>query len=111
MLYKVFYFFERSGESVSSANAIEMSAGEIRKQLLGCCRGSDDFLGIIDDRENVLQIFCEPDQERFWIELPIEAARASYGRHLPRAELEALLEQLPPVFDQEHIPGLSYKPW
>jgi len=111
MHFKVFYFFERSGESVSSVNAVEMSARDIREQLLGCFHGEDDYLGILDGRENVLQILGEPNGERFWVELPIEAAKASYGRYMSKTELDELIQSLPQVFDREQIPGLQYKPW
>ena len=111
MHYRVFFFFERSGDSVSSASAIEMSARAIREQLLGRLRSEDDYLGIIDEQDNVLQILCEPQANRYWVELPMEAARASYGRFMSLAELEALVMSLPRIFDRSHIPDLEYKLW
>jgi hypothetical protein len=111
MHYRVFYFFERSGESVSSTSAVTMSARDIREQLLGRLHSGDDYLGIIDAEENVLQILCEPDGERFWVELPIEAAKASFGCHMGFDELQALIESLPEVFDRQSLPDLRYKPW
>lgn len=111
MHYKVFYFFERSGESVSSASALEMSAGDIRKQLLRRLQGEDDYLGILDVQGNILQIIPEPDRSSFWVELPMDAAKASYGRHMSMEELDDLICSLPRLFDQEQIPSLNYKPW
>lgn len=111
MHFKVFYYFERSGESVSSVSAVEMSARAIRDQLLGRLHGEDDYLGIIDAQDNVLQVLCEPREERFWVEIPIEAARASYGRYVSRSELETFVLSLPRVLDTESIPDLEYKPW
>lgn len=111
MHYKVFYYFERSNEAISSASAIEMNTRDIRRQLLGRFHGEDDFLGLIDSRDNVLQILCEPKAERFWVELPMDAAKASWGRYMSLEELADLVETLPPVFDRENLPGLQYKPW
>ena len=111
MHHRVFFSFERSGKSVSSTHAVEMNARSIREQLLGQLESDDDFIGILDSRENVLQIMREPGEERYWVELPIEAARASYGRLMDRAELEALLQDLPLVLDREQIAGLKYRPW
>ena len=48
MHYRVFYYFERSGDSISSTNAVEMSARDIHRPLLGRFHGGDDFLGLID---------------------------------------------------------------
>lgn len=111
MHYRVFYFFERSGDSISSASAIEMTAKAIREQLLGRLHSQDDYLGIIDEQDNVLQILCEPGEDRYWVELPVDAARASYGRFMSLVELEDLFMALPRVFDRTHIPELEYKPW
>jgi len=111
MHYRVFYFFERSGESVSSASAVAMSARAIREQLLGRLHSEDDYLGIIDEEDNVLQIMREPGEDRYWVELPLDAARASYGRFMSMMELEELILSLPQVFDRAHITGMQYKPW
>lgn len=111
MHYRTFYFFERSGESVSSANAVDMSTREIREQLLPRLRSGDDYVGLIDGRDNILQVMSEAGGERFWVEVPLDAAKASYGCHVNRDELDTLLDTLPGVFDQASIPGLKYQPW
>jgi hypothetical protein len=111
MHYRVFYLFERFGESVSSASALEVSSREICEQLLPRLQHEDDYLGIIDGQENTLQILREPGTSRYWVELPIDAARASYGRHLDLQQLQELISHLPAVFERESIPGLEYRPW
>lgn len=88
-----------------------MSARAICEQLLPRLQTEDDFLGILDPEDNVLQILCEPLEGRFWVELPLESAKASYGRHMALEELQNLLRQLPAVFDRQAIPGLEYRPW
>lgn len=112
MHYRVFYLFDRSGEAVSSASAVAMSASTIREQLLPRLQSEDDFLGIIDPRDNTLQILvATQDSTGYWVELPVDAARASYGRHMSRGELEDFMRQMPVVFDRKSIPGLEYRPW
>ncbi|MBK1717161.1 hypothetical protein [Thiocystis violacea] len=111
MHYRVFYLFDRSGESISSASAVEMSARAICEQLLPRLQSEDDYLGIIDAKENTMQILCEPGSDRYWVELPIDAAKASYGRYLGLDELKELMMSLPQVFDRAVIPGLEYRPW
>jgi hypothetical protein len=111
MAYRVFYFFERSGDSVSSTSPIEMSLKAVREQLLHRLRGEDDYLGIVDSSDNVLQILRDSVEDRYWVELPVNAARASYGRCVTRAELEDLILGLPHVFDRDRIPGMDYRPW
>lgn len=112
MHYRVFYLFERAGEAVSSANAIEMSARSICEQLLPRLQGADDYLGLIDAQDNILQVLREPATAGgYWLELPLDAAKASYGRELDFATLQTLLLELPAVFEREDIPGLEYRPW
>lgn len=111
MHFRVFYFFERSGSFIASTNPIEMSATSIREGLLHCLHSEDDYLGIIDARDNVLQILRIPGQDRYWVELPVDAARASYGRHMVLTELEELVLGLPQVLDSHEIPGMEYRPW
>ena len=111
MHYRVFYLFDRSGECLSSASAVEMSARSICEQLLPRLQSEDDYLGIIDAQETVMQILCEPRNNRYWVELPIDAAKASYGRYMDLDALKELMLALPEVFDREAIPGLEYRPW
>lgn len=111
MHYRVFYLFERSGESISSANAVEMSARTICEQLLPRLQSEDDYLGLIDAEDTMLQILCESAADRYWVELPIDAAKASYGRYINIEQLQALILALPAVFDRASIPGLEYRPW
>ena len=111
MHYRVFYLFDRSGESISSASAVEMSARTICEQLLPRLQSEDDYLGLVDAEDNILESLDVPDASRYWVELPIDAAKASYGRYLDRAFLSELMLGLPAVFDRESIPGLEYRPW
>ncbi|NCA71338.1 MAG: hypothetical protein EOM91_14805 [Sphingobacteriia bacterium] len=111
MHYRVFYLFERLGESVSSASALEVTSREIGEQLLPRLQQEDDYLGIIDHQDNTLQILCEPGTGRYWVELPLDAAKASYGCHMDLAALQELIKNLPAVFEREAIPGLEYRPW
>jgi len=111
MHYRVYYFFERSGESVSSTNPVEMSARSIHEQLLDRLRSSDDYLGILDARDNVLQILPTSGDDRFWVELPLVEARASYGRYMALEELRELIVDLPQILDQDGIPDMRYRPW
>jgi hypothetical protein len=111
MHYRVFYLFARTGESVSSASAMEMTAKAIRDQLLPRLHTEDDYIGLIDAADNVLQVLCEATPGRYWVELPIDAAHASFGRYVNSEELADLVSSLPQVFDHAAIPGLEYCPW
>ncbi len=88
-----------------------MSAKAICEQMLDRLQSEDDYLGIIGSDDSTLQILPEPDNQRYYVEVPIDAAKASYGCYVDRAELEALVRSLPQSFDEKTIPGLTYRPW
>jgi hypothetical protein len=111
MHFRVFYLINRSGECVSSTSAVAMSAKAICEQMLDRLQSEDDYLGIIDAGDNTLQVLPEPDKGRYYVEVPIDAAKASYGRYVDRSELEQLVRELPATFDEHSIPGLTYRPW
>ncbi len=111
MHYRVYYLFSRFGESISSASAVEMSARNICEQLLPRLQSEDDFLGIMDSAEHTLQILCEREADRFWVEMPMEAANASYGTYMNLMELRAFVAKIPALFDSQVIPGMVYRPW
>jgi hypothetical protein len=111
MHFRVFYLINRSGERVSSASAVEMTTKAICEQMLDRLQSEDDYLGILDAEDNTLQVLPEPDQQRYYVEVPLDAAKASFGRYVDRAELEALIHELPARIDERSIPGLTYRPW
>jgi hypothetical protein len=111
MHFRVFYLINRSGESLSSTSAVEMTPRAICEQMLDRLQSEDDYLGILDAGDNTLQVLPEPSEARYYVEVPIDAAKASYGRYVTRGELEDLILSLPATFDERSIPGLTYRPW
>jgi hypothetical protein len=111
MHFRVFYFFQSSGESVASTAPLEMSAKAIRDQLLCRLHFEDDYIGIMDAGDNLLQILCDPRQDRYWVELPLEEAKASFGRYMVFAEVEGFILGLPRVLGRDRIPGMEYRAW
>ena len=110
MHYRVFFYFGASGAQISSAKAVETSLEDISEKLLERLVADGDYLGLIDGQDQVLQIAREAG-DRYWVELPVDAARASYGCHLELAALEELMETLPERFERSLFPGLQYRPW
>ena len=110
MLYQVFYYFSASDTAVSSIHPLSMHIRALRELLDRL--GPEDYIGLLDGEERVLQILQDSkDPRRFWVELPLDAAKASYGKSMSRKELEAFLRNLPNAFEVNQIPGLDYRPW
>jgi hypothetical protein len=83
-------------------------AKSIHEQLLYRLHSEDDYLGIMDAGDNLLQILCDPGQDRCWVELPLEEAKASFGRYMVLAEVEGFILGLPRVLGRDRIPGMEY---
>jgi uncharacterized protein YigA (DUF484 family) len=111
MQFRVFYLINRSGERVSSKSAVEMTTKAICEQMLDRLQSEDDYLGILDAEDNALQVLPERDKQRYYVEVPLDAAKASFGRYVDRDELEALIHALPAQINERSIPGLTYRPW
>ena len=110
MQYRVFFYFGASGAQMSSAKAVEMSLEDISEKLLERLVAEGDYLGLIDDQEQVLQI-ARGAGDRYWVELPLDAARASYGCRLDLAGLKEFIETLPERFELSGFEKLQYRPW
>lgn len=109
--FKVFYFFSRFGDEVKSTLPVEMGQVEICALLLGRLREEDDYLGIVDDHENLLQILYEPASGRYWIEIPLLDQRASYGQYVSAEELTEFILRLPRRFRRPQFPGFEFREW
>ncbi len=107
MRYQVFYGL--SDHVVSSLHPLEMNMQGL-KELLDRL-GPEDYIGLLDEEARVLQILQGEAPGQFWVELPLDAAKASYGKFMNRDELETFLHNLPKAFEVDQIPGLRYKPW
>ena len=111
MNFKVFYYFSRFGDEVKSTVPVEMGQTEICALLLGRLRGEDDYLGIVDEHENLLQILYEPASRRYWIEIPLLDQRASYGQYMGAEELTEFILRLPRRFRRPQFPGFKFRKW
>ena len=71
MLCRVFYFLSASAEQVSSSQPIDLPAGQVWRDLVAFLEHEDDYVGIIDAYDNVLQIARDGDGGDFWVEIPM----------------------------------------
>lgn len=111
MNLRVFYAFERGPQAVLSTAPRPFTSQGVCEQLLPWLTGGDDYIGLLDEADNLLQILREPQSDDYWIELPVAEQRLSYGKRVDAHGLAELLERLPRRFLLRELPDFHPRPW
>ena len=111
MNYKIFYCFHRTDDKVPSSRPVEMERADIYGKLIGQLQEEDDFLGIIDENDNTLQAIYYPDENKYWVEIPVLEDRASYGKYMGIDELVDCIKALPKTFSLKDFPDFEFRKW
>ena len=110
MYYRVFFHLTATGDDISSTQPLELPASRLWGDLICHIAGEDDYVGLMDTADNVLQFLRDPSGG-YWVELPIASERASFGRVMSDVEVKELLDALPPRFLPRHFPDFSRRNW
>lgn len=111
MFCRVFYYLSTDDEEVPSARPVDLPAGQVWSDLVVCLKSADDYVGLVDGADNVLQITLDDQTDAYWVELPMAAEHVSYGRRMSREELKRLLDKLPGSFRRRNFPDFERRPW
>lgn len=111
MNLRVFYYFEQGPQEVPSTAPLSLSSEGICESLLPWLMGGDDYIGLLDEADNLIQIMREPQSEDYWIELPQLESRLSYGQSLSGPALVDILGRLPRRFRLSEFPAFRPRPW
>jgi uncharacterized protein (DUF697 family) len=109
--YRVFYCLYDEEAELSADNATPMDVPDVYADLLGRLTTDGDYLGIIDDDGNTLQMMYQADEDCYWVEIPSPENCGSYGCYMDLVHLVYLMETLPSRLAPEAIPGLVFKAW
>ncbi len=94
MHYQVFYTSHSLQQSVSSSAPRLLDADQLKALILRILKEEDDFLGVIDSEDRVIQFMCSA-ADSFLVEIPSLDAKNSLQRHLSREETLKLITRLP----------------
>jgi len=94
MPYQVFYTSYSLQESVSSSSPQPLDGEQLKALALRILNEEDDFLGVVDNEERVIQIMRESDDD-YLVEIPDFDARSRLQRHLRKQEALELIGCLP----------------
>ena len=102
-VFGVFYRDYAHDVTISSANPESLLAARIPALADRLLVDADNFLGIVDRNDVILQLYLD-DDGAVVLELLYPGSDRIVSSRLPRAEAMAWLEDLPAVFDEAMLP-------
>ena len=107
-VFRVFYRDYAHAVSIPSSQPEALVAGRVRalaERLLG---EPDNFLGVVDRNDTILQTYCADQPGRLVLELIYPEASGCLRLQLAREAALDLLATLPAEFDESLLPGAQY---
>lgn len=105
---RVFYRDYTSGVSISSTQPEPLAAERIRPLAVRLLGDSDNFLGVVDAQDTILQCYRPDAGDRVVLELVYPEVRGCLRLTLPMDDALTLLAGLPELFDETLLPGAQY---
>lgn len=105
---RVFYRDYANAVSISSAQPESLLAGRIGPLADRLLCSADNFLGVVDRNDVIVQCYLADDQVRVVLELVYPEASGCLRLVLPRDEALRRLGTLPEQFDEHTLEGAQY---
>jgi hypothetical protein len=110
MPYQVFYTSYSLQESVSSSSPRLLDADQLKTLSLRILKEEEDFLGVIDNEDRVIQ-FMRSATDDFLVEIPDLEAKNSLQRHLSTEETLELIARLPSILGNLDLSPFDLVAW
>jgi hypothetical protein len=105
---RVFYRDYVHGVSISSAQPGALAAARLRPLAERLLVDADNFLGVVDRNDAILQCYVDDDPRGVVLELVYPEASGCLRLRLTREEALQRLADLPAEFDEHLLPGAQY---
>ena len=110
MKFKLFFTDYAQNKHVRSDYADPATLNEVISCMTLRLREPDNFVGIIDSDNVILQFMVE-DDGTICIDAPIDERKGSYSKHATLDECITLVKSLSDKINPDQIEGLSFKLW
>ncbi len=109
-VFKVFYRDYVNGVAISSSQPEELAGDRIAPLAEALLQHADNFLGVVDKNESILQAYLDDDEQTVFLELLYPEGRGPESRaglrlQMSWADAVDILAQLPAEFDEALLPG------
>jgi hypothetical protein len=105
---QVFYRDYLNAVNISSAQPEALQASRIVPLADRLLVPGDNFLGVVDRNDVVLQCYVADDPDEITLELVFPEATGCMRLTLPRGHAFARLDDLPELFDESLLQGAQY---
>ena len=106
--YRVFYRDSGNAQSVPSSAPQSLPADQLVELAERLLVDQDNFLGVVDRNDLILQCYVADDSELVTLELIYPDSTGCLRLTLPRSEVLQQLETLPELFDESLLKGAQY---
>ena len=107
-VFKVFYRDYVNNVTISSAQPEELAGERIVPLAEALLQHADNFLGVVDKNDLILQAFLDDDEQTVFLELVYPEGKGAMRLQLPWADALDTLAKLPAEFDESLLPGAQY---
>jgi len=109
-VFKVFYRDYVNGVAISSSQPEELPGDRIAPLAEALLQHADNFLGVVDRNELILQAYLDDDEQTVFLELLYPEGRGPESRDGVRLQMSwadavDVLANLPGEFDESLLPG------
>lgn len=106
--FRVFYRDYVNDVAVSSAAPETLAADRVGPLAEALLQHADNFLGVVDRNELIVQAYLDDDEQQVFLELLYPENQGLMRLCLNWAEAVELLAALPDEFDESLLPGAEY---
>ncbi len=108
-IYKLF-FTDYAGKEVPSEHPKDAAKGQIIELMQEILNSPDNFLGIVDQKEQTLQFMVNDDQT-ILVDIPMPEMKGSYQKNVDLEGAVRLVKKLGNIIQLELIEGLVFEKW
>ncbi len=105
---QVFYRDYTNGVTIASTQPESLQASRIVPLADRLLVAADNFLGVVDRNDVILQCYVSEEPADITLELVYPEATGCLRLTLPREEAFDLLDRLPELFDESLLQGAQY---
>jgi len=104
-VFKVFYRDYVHGVAISSSEPESLAGERLASLAETLLQHADNFLGVIDRNDLILQAYLDDDEQSVYLELLYPEGQGAMRQQMPWADALDLLSGLPAEFDASLLPG------
>lgn len=107
-VFKVFYRDYVNGVAISSAEPESLAGDRIAPLAEALLQHADNFLGVVDRNDLILQAFLDDDEQTVFLELLYPEGKGAMRLQMNWADAVDVLAKLPAEFDESLLPGSQF---